>query len=66
MHQIILQEMINCQSLRRHQIQILNNQLIMQRIKIKRMINMNIFLQQFRKKIHLKMIRYWTHGMLNI
>jgi hypothetical protein len=43
MHQIVLQAMINCQSLSIHQIEILNNQLNMQRIKITRMINMNIF-----------------------
>jgi hypothetical protein len=66
MHQIVLQAMINCQSLSRHQIQILNNQLNMQRIKITRMINMNMFLQQFSKKIHLKMIGYWTQGLLSI
>jgi hypothetical protein len=47
MHQIILQAMINFQSLRRHQIQILNNRLNMQKIKITRMINMNMFFQQF-------------------
>jgi hypothetical protein len=47
MHQIVLQAMINCQSLRRHKIQILNNKLNMQRIKITTMINMNMFFQQF-------------------